>query len=551
MGFMSRVEDRPTPSAVYNWRVWLLAAIASFASCMIGYDSAFIGGTLALPSFITSFGKLSSSTSGNLVSTYQAGAFFGAFGAHPIGHFLGRKKGLFICSTVFTIGAVIMTIASPSTGLTPIFVGRAIAGLAIGAASNLTPIYIAEISPAPMRGQAVGIYEIGWQIGGIVGFFINYGVIETLRPSVMQWRIPFAVQLIPGGLFMIGCFFLVESPRWLLMRGRVEEARTKLSYIRHLPTDEPYFVEEFNQMHTSIQAFNDAAGGDSYWAPFRTTFSQRKIVLRLLFGSSLFAWQNATGINAINYYSPTVFKSLGITGTSTGLLTTGIFGIIKTIGSFVYIGFLVETAGRRKLLMIGSAGGAVAMYYIAAYIAIAKPSQRKVVAGSGLGGSGISALVFFYIWTAFYGPTWNPTPWVINSEIFPNESRPIAQAFAAASNWLYNFAISQGTPHMFAKMGYGVYLFFATLMVLSIVYVFFLLPETKGIPIEEMDTLFAKRPVWRAHAETIEELRLKAGERMAENEYNGHVDMLSKRTGVHSDNSSSNDKEDSTKIETA
>lgn len=548
MGFMSRVEDRPTPSAVYNWRVWMLAAIASFASMMIGYDSAFIGGTLALPSFVKSFGKLSPSVSANLVSTYQAGAFFGAFAAHPVGHFLGRKKGLWICSVVFTIGAVIMTVASPATGLKPIYAGRAIAGLAIGAASNLTPIYISEISPAPMRGQAVGIYEVGWQIGGIVGFFINYGVIQTLAPSVMQWRIPFAVQLIPGGLFMIGCFFLVESPRWLLMRSRTEEARQKLSYIRHLPTDDPYFVEEFNMMRTSIEEINASVGGDSYWAPFRRTFTNKKIVLRLLFGSSLFAWQNATGINAINYYSPTVFKSLGITGTSTGLLTTGIFGIIKTIGSLIYIAFLVETVGRRRLLMIGSAGGAFAMYYIAAYIAIAKPGQPGHV--SGLGGSGASALVFFYIWTLAYGPTWNPTPWVVNAEMFDNASRPIAQTTASASNWLYNFAISQGTPHMFATMGYGVYLFFASMMVCSIFYVFFLLPETKGIPLEEMDNLFARRPVWRAHADLVDELRIRAQENTTQSNYNGQISMLH-NDGVSSDASSANDKEDATKLELA
>jgi len=108
---------------------------------MIGYDSAFVGGTLALPSFIKSFGKLNASVSANLVSTYQAGAFFGSFLGHPLGHFLGRKWGLCITAFVFVIGAVIMCIASPATHLTPIYVGRAIAGISIGAASNLTPMY--------------------------------------------------------------------------------------------------------------------------------------------------------------------------------------------------------------------------------------------------------------------------------------------------------------------------------------------------------------------------------------------------------------------------
>ncbi|SPO29133.1 probable quinate permease [Ustilago trichophora] len=540
MGFLTRVEDRPTPSAVYNWRLWVLSFIASFASIMIGYDSAFIGGTLALPSFIKSFGKLGPNTSGNLVSTYQAGAFFGAFMAHPIGHFLGRKKGLFITSVIFTIGAAIMTAASPSTRLTPIFVGRAIAGLAIGAASNLTPIYISEIAPAPARGQAVGIYEIGWQIGGLVGFFINYGVIQTVAPSVTQWRIPFAVQLIPGGMFMIGCFFLVESPRWLLSRGRVEEARQKLSYIRHLPVDDPYFVEEFNQMKFAIEENTRIAGGDSYFAPFKYVFKRKDLVRRLAFASSLFAFQNGTGINAINYYSPTVFRSLGITGTSTGLLGTGIFGVIKTIGSLVFIFFLVETVGRRRLLMISSSGGAISMYVIAGYIAIAKPVQNKK---TSIDGAGAAALAFFYIWTGFYSFGWNPLPWVYGSEAFDNTARPVAGICMAASNWLYNFAISQATPHMFIRMGFGVYIFFASCMVVSVVWIFFLMPETKGIPIEEMDNLHEKRPQRHAHAMVIEELRTKAAERR------GETVLAANNEGYQqSDAASSTEKEDNNQV---
>lgn len=496
-----------------------------------------------LPSFIKSFGKLSANTSGNLVSTYQAGAFFGAFLAHPVGHFLGRKKGLFITSVVFTIGAAIMTAASPSTHLTPVFVGRAIAGLAIGAASNLTPIYISEIAPAPARGQAVGIYEIGWQIGGLVGFFINYGVLQTVAPSVTQWRIPFAVQLIPGGMFMVGTLFLVESPRWLLSRGRTEEAREKLSYIRHLPTTDPYFVEEFNQMRNAIEENKRVAGGDSYFAPFKYVFGRKDLVRRLAFASSLFAFQNGTGINAINYYSPTVFRSIGITGTSTGLLGTGIFGVIKTIGSLVFIFFLVETLGRRRLLMISSSGGAIAMYFIAGYIAIAKPEQHKK---ASIDASGRAALAFFYIWTAFYSFGWNPLPWVYASEAFDNTARPVAGICMAASNWLYNFVISQATPHMFIHMKFGVYIFFASCMVISVVYIFFLMPETKGVPIEEMDNLHAKRPQRHAHAMVIEELRTKAAERR------GEAVLANNHEYQQSDAASSDEKDDNqVKLNTA
>lgn len=169
MVHLRRVEDRPTPSQVYNWRIFVMAAIAAWAAVAIGYDAAFIGSTITLKGFTKDFGELNKNTSANLVSVYQGGAFFGAFGGYPLGHYIGRRWGLTIAAVVFTIGAIIMTVATPSTGLTPIYVGRAIAGLAIGVASNLTPMYIAEIAPPAIRGQLVGMYEMGWQVGGIVG----------------------------------------------------------------------------------------------------------------------------------------------------------------------------------------------------------------------------------------------------------------------------------------------------------------------------------------------------------------------------------------------
>jgi len=153
MGILSKVEDRPTPSCVYNWRVYTCAAVASFAAMMIGYDSAFIGGTLALPAFTKEFGfsKLTTTEvnfiSANIVSCYQAGAFFGAFFAYPAGHFLGRRRGLLIFSLLFIIGAALMLGVKGPTGLGLLYRGRVLAGIGVGGALNLTPIYISESAP--------------------------------------------------------------------------------------------------------------------------------------------------------------------------------------------------------------------------------------------------------------------------------------------------------------------------------------------------------------------------------------------------------------------
>lgn len=181
MSILKLVEDRPTPSVVYNWKIYLLAAVASCTSCMIGYDSAFIGTTLSLDSFKSefNFNNMSDSTSNlisaNIVSCYQAGAFFGAFFAYPIGHFWGRRIGLLAAGLIFTLGAGLMLGANGDRGLGLLYGGRVLAGIGVGAGSNITPIYISELSPPAIRGRLVGVYELGWQMGGLVGFWINVG----------------------------------------------------------------------------------------------------------------------------------------------------------------------------------------------------------------------------------------------------------------------------------------------------------------------------------------------------------------------------------------
>lgn len=505
------VEDRPTPKEVYNWKVYLSAAIAGSAAMMIGYDSAFIGGTLALPAFKDEFHFENLSTSAvnllsaNIVSCYQAGAFFGAFFAYPFGHFLGRKRGLTIFSLVFVLGAGMMLGANGKRGLGLLYGGRVLAGVGVGGTSNLSPIYISEVAPPSIRGRLVGFYEFSWQIGGLVGFWINYGVSETMAPSHKQWVIPFAIQLIPAGMLFAGSFVIRESPRWLFFRGRREEGLKNLCWLRGIPADHIYMQEELNAIETALEKQRNTVGL-GFWQPFQAVFSNKKVMYRFFLGGALFFWQNTSGINAINYYSPTVFKSIGITGTNTSLLTTGIFGVIKTLITLVWLFYLIDRLGRRNLLMYGAFGGSICMWYIASYIAIAKPSLHPT---KTLSSGGISAMAFFYLWTACYTPSWNGTPWVYNSEMFDQNVRTLAQAFAAANNWFWNFIVARFTPQMFSTMGYGVYMMFASLMICSIIFVFFLMPETKGIPLEAMDRLFQKGlPARKAHETVLRELKL-------------------------------------------
>ncbi|KAL2146458.1 hypothetical protein VTI28DRAFT_3927 [Corynascus sepedonium] len=510
MTLLALKEDRPTPKAVYNWRVYACAAVASFASCMIGYDSAFIGTTLALPSFTEEFDFASydpdalALLQANIVSVYQAGAFFGSLFAYGTSHFLGRRKSLFVFAGIFLVGAGIMLAASAERGLGTILAGRVLAGIGVGGASNMVPIYISELAPPAVRGRLVGIYELGWQIGGLVGFWINYGVNMTLAPTRSQWLIPFAVQLIPGGLLFLGVLWIKESPRWLFANGRRQEAMANLCWIRNLEPTDQYIIEEVQYIDQDLERFEREVG-KGFWKPF-LALRQRKVQWRFFLGGMLFLFQNASGINSINYYSPTVFRSIGITGTNTGFLTTGLFGVVKTVLTVIWLLWLVDRVGRRRMLFIGAAGGSLCMWFIGAYIKIADPSASQESGGGSMSSAGIAAIFFFYMWTAFYTPSWNGTPWVINSEMFDQNTRSLGQASASANNWFWNFIISRFTPQMFLKMEYGVYFFFSSLMLLSIIFVFYLVPETKSIPLESMDRLFETKPVRKANKVLMEEL---------------------------------------------
>ena len=252
------------------------------------------------------------------------------------------------------------------------------------------------------------------------------------------------------------------SPGWFPETqnpGEIHADKEHRCWLRQLPSDHIYMQEEILGIDTAVEQ-QRASVGLGFWQPFKALGNNRRVLYRFILGGLLFLFQNASGINAINCecteisclqiliprldYSPTIFKSIGIVGTSTSLLTTGVFGVVKTLGALIWLFILVDKAGRRNLLMIGAAGGSVCMWYIGAYIKIADPSKNfvkdpttgELVSTGTLSGGGISAMFFFYLWTCFYSPTWNGTPWVLNSEMFDQNVRTLAQAFAAANNWV-------------------------------------------------------------------------------------------------------------------
>lgn len=456
---------------------------------------------MALDSFRRDFGLLDVTTTardtlqGNIVSTFQAGCFFGALLTFPLAEKIGRKKAIMWSSLVFCAGGTLMTAAHGKIAM--LIAGRAVAGLGIGAVSLIVPVYIAETSPPSIRGRLVGIFEIASQGGGMCGFWINYAVDRTIsRGTQAQWIVPLGLQLLPGFLLFGGIILCPESPRWLARKDRWDEAHTVLTDIRKLSPDHEYIAAELADIKQQVEERSKIRMSKTEMGKKLFEAGTRN---RVAIGLLLMACQNLTGVNIITYYSPRIFETLGITGTSTKLFATGFYGIAKTLGMILFSLYLVEKVGRRNGLIWGAFIGSLPMWYIGAFVMRADPAGAAARGEVSQSGAGYFAMVCVYLYGFIYCATWQGITWVYCSEIFPLDIRMLCVAITTADQWLWSFIISRTTPYMISSLGYGTYMFFGALMVLMGFWAFFFIPETKGLTLEDMDALFAgsmHKAVW-------------------------------------------------------
>ncbi|CAH6723549.1 low-affinity glucose transporter Hxt3p [[Candida] jaroonii] len=493
------------PQQVNNVRIHVAALIASFAAMVIGYEASSIGGTVTLSEFNKEFFENADpdyvkGMKANIISLFHVGAFFGSYFVYPLSIYLGSLWSFKLSGLLIVFGSGLQLGSQRSTGLTCLVAGRIIAGVGVGAISNQSCLYIGNISPSNLRGRLLAFYEINWQVGGILGFFINYATNRNLSGN-LQWKVPIAVQLIPAGLFFAGSFLLKEAPRWLFSKGRNEEGIKSLTYYRGLPEDSPYILQEIAHMNSEIVEHKKNVGSE-FWGPFKILFGNSNLRFRLFLTTLLFVMQNTTGINAIVYYSVSILKTIGISSEDAGLLSTGVFGLIKGTCCVLWAFFVIDRFGRRKSILGFGSICIVSLFYIGAYIKLADPEHTlngKSTAGSR------TALAFFYIWTVGYGFSWSGFPWCYMSEVFDSRVRNLAQCFNASANWLWAFVFARYAQNMIDAMNYGIFLFFGALLTIATFAFFFLYPETKDFPIHYVDLLFDRKvPAWRAHARALE-----------------------------------------------
>lgn len=352
----SSLTYTPKRGRFQHSRAYMMALIGFMGIFLFGYDTGLGGGVLALKTFQREFGLAKAdgtpvdnlrTLQGNVVSILQGGAFFGALFAAPAEDRMGRKKSLIMGCIIFIIGGVVQTACFSS--LDQFYVGRFVAGFGVGAMSCVCPTYASEIAPKEIRGRITGLFQIVVVVGVAFSFWINYGV-SFMDDSVgaKQWRIPIGFQLVPVGLMMMLLPLLRESPRWLAVKHRDEEAITNLAWIRNLPEDDPSVKLEYAEISASIKEGEAAAGGATWRDVFKKGNRNRFAIAFIMF--TLQQW---SGQNSISYYAPIIFESIGLRGSHTGLLTSGIYGIVKIIATSIFVFLGVERFGRKRPLLVG------------------------------------------------------------------------------------------------------------------------------------------------------------------------------------------------------
>ncbi|KAM3073397.1 hypothetical protein ACMFMG_004703 [Clarireedia jacksonii] len=479
------------PPEIYGWRVFFLAASACFGGMLFGWDIGTIGGVIVMPAFETKYHidklgpKAAADLLANIVSTLQAGCFFGSLFAYWVADKWGRKPALLTAAAI-TIAGVILQCGS-SGYIAVLYVGRLVSGLGVGAASMLTPLYVSENAPRAIRGALTGMYQLFIATGTMLSFWINYGALLHL-PGDSVWIVPLACQMIPGIFLFVGLALCNESPRWLARQDNWEKAIAVLSKVSNLPRDHPYIRMEIEEMREQLENERRLIGGAGFVDLMKEMWLVAGNRKRALISIALMICQQMTGTNAINYYAPTIFNNLGIKGPTAGLFATGIYGIVKMATCATFLLVAADSLGRRRSLLWTSIAQGCAMFVIGFYVRFDPPIKGAVIPPVGY-----FALTCIYLFAGFFQFGWGPCCWIIVSEIPTARLRALNVAIAAATQWLFNFVVAKAVPTMLVtvgRAGYGTYFIFGTFCFSMFFFVWFIIPETKGVSLEKMDELF-------------------------------------------------------------
>ncbi|KAA8569810.1 hypothetical protein MFRU_064g00180 [Monilinia fructicola] len=445
--------------------------IISIGGILFGLDTGTIGPLTVMPQFDESFGTLSSTVHGLLVSTILIPAALASMFTGHLANALGRLAATAIGSFIFGIGAAI---ECSSFALPQLFVGRAIKGIGEGFFLSTIVVYITEISPPSQRGTLASLPQFIVTSGILVGYFMCYGSVSI--ESSLSWRLPFAVQAIIAFVFTASTMlFLPHSPRWLAARGRFEEAE-RVWVSLGVSDDEREKVDE--EVDDTEKADQEVKTKDLF-AIFAPDAWKRTVL-----GLFLMGIQQASGIDGVLYYAPVLFQTAGLTSSTASFLASGISALLIFLATFV--GFIfADKWGRRTNTIVGGIGQVITMFIIGSLYASGS------VHGSYGAGRWV-VIICIYLFAMIFCGTWALSFRVYVSEIQSAKTRAGATSLSLSANWLVNWVIAFTTPILLSKSASGCYWLWGGSALVTVIVAFFWMPETMGKSLEEIDASFRK-----------------------------------------------------------
>ncbi|EGX51781.1 hypothetical protein AOL_s00043g800 [Orbilia oligospora ATCC 24927] len=482
---------------IQNGNVFAISVFASLGGLVYGYNQGMFGQILSMPSFANTVHpeQIKNPTARGIL---ELGAWVGVLLNGYLADALGRKRACVLATIVFCIGVIVQACAK---NVDYILSGRFITGLGVGSLSMVVPLYNAELSPPELRGALVSLQQLAITFGIMISYWIGYGTNfiggTEEGQSDAAWLIPICIQLVPAIVLGIGIMFMPQSPRWLMKKGMDQQCLEVLAKLRRRPeTDELVRIEYLEvkaqhlfEVRTSEANFPQYQHGtfkDNFLLGFHeymSFFRNKSLFKRVNVAIWIMIFQQWSGINAILYYASFIFKDLGLTGNTTSLLASGVGGIAMFLATIPAV-LWIDQLGRKPVLITGAIGMAISHFIVAGLFGSYGndwPNHRA---------AGWVAVVFVWIYEIHFGYSWGPGAWVLVSEVFPLGVRAKGISIGGSSNWLNNFAIGQATPDMVASTKYGTFIFFGIICTIAAGFVWWFVPETKNLSLEEMDEVF-------------------------------------------------------------
>ncbi|KAL3812642.1 hypothetical protein ACJIZ3_013910 [Penstemon smallii] len=469
--------------------VILSCIMAATGGLMFGYDVGVSGGVTAMPDFLKKFFPVvyrrtqDPNINSNYCrydnqglqmftsSLYLAGLTATFFASYTTRRF-GRRVSMLIAGVFFVTGVILNAAAQD---LAMLIIGRILLGCGVGFANQAVPLFLSEIAPTRIRGGLNILFQLNITIGILFANLVNYGTARI--EGGWGWRVSLGLAGIPAGLLTLGALLVIDTPTSLIQRGHIEKGKSALKRIRGTENVEPEFLEivEATRMAKEVKH------------PFRNLLKRRNRP-QLIIAVALQIFQQFTGINAIMFYAPVLFSTVGF-GSDAALYSAVITGAVNVVSTIVSI-YSVDKVGRRMLLL--EAG--VQMFLSQSVVAIILGLKVTDHSDNLNHGYAIFVVVLICTFVSAFAWSWGPLGWLIPSETFPLEARSAGQSVTVCVNLLFTFVIAQAFLSMLCKFKFGIFLFFSSWVLLMSFFVFFLVPETKNIPIEEMT-----ERVWKKH----------------------------------------------------